>query len=369
MDLAKFEKSDLKGKIKNMVKNAETLRAGSSEAKPIDVSFAEMVQETFGMDLPKMYYELGVNPAIDTIQNLTTLMDEDIRWLIPEIFRDALRLGIRNAPIWGNITAAQETTSGLKQIVPHVNMSDAAPRRVGEAETIALGSLSYGSREVSLYKIGRGIKVSDEVVQYSSLNVVSIFLQDFGVKLGHAFDTLAMDVMINGDQADGSMAAPVVGTATGTSKTYADFLKIWIRMSRIGRAPETIIGNEDAALLTLNIDEFKRTDKYGPSEHTIDLKTPVPQKSDYFIHGNIPDNQELLADPARSLVLLTAQPLKVESERIVSNQTEAFYATLTSGFFKLFQDGSIIMDKSKAFSSYGFPSYMDIDPLLNVVIE
>jgi len=53
-------------------------------------------------------------------------------------------------------------------------------------------------------------------------------------------------------------------------------------------------------------------------------------------------------------------PLMVESERIVSNQTEAFYASFTLGFAKMFTDACLILDKSKAFSGYGFPAAMDI---------
>lgn len=51
----------------------------------------------------------------------------------------------------------------------------------------------------------------------------------------------------------------------------------------------------------------------------------------------------------------------LESERIVSNQTEATYATLTTGFSKMYQDAAILLDASKAFTDNGFPDYMDID--------
>jgi hypothetical protein len=89
----------------------------------------------------------------------------------------------------------------------------------------------------------------------------------------------------------------------------------------------------------------------------------------YFIHGNVPNSQEIILDPSRTLIKFNAQPLLVESERIVSNQTEAFYCSLTSGFAKLFRDSCVIMDSSLAFAGNGFPAYMDVDPFQNVVIE
>lgn len=361
----KYLESQFKGKMRQAVMSLEAIRGNQN---PVDLSIRDYVKEEFNTNFDDMILDLGINPAEDTIHNLFTAPDEDIRWLVPEIFREALLLGYRAAPIWPNITAAEENTSGLSQIMPWFNMSDAAPRKVGEGETIPLGAISYGSKTFRIFKIGRGIKITDEVKQYSSLKVVSIFLRDFGVKFGHAADTLAIDTLINGEQPDGSESAPIIGVTTAGTKTYADMLRLWIRLARLGRSANTIIGGEASALDTLNMDEFKK--RYsGTTDATLNLKTPIPSNANYFIHGNVPANHEILIDPVSALIKFNAQPLKVESERIVSNQTEAFYASLTTGFAKLFRDSSIILDKSVAFSSFGFPTYLDIDPLQNVVLE
>jgi len=359
MNLEAYKKCDFKGQIQDMVRAAEAMRFDPKE--PVDVSFADLVQGTMNRTLESFYNDLGIDPNMDTIQNIVTLPDMDVRWIIPEIYREALLLGYRDAPIWPNIIASEENTAGLSQIIPYINMSDAAPRKVGEGETIPLGTLSYGQKKFSIYKVGRGISLTYEVLQYASLNVVKLFLADFGLKMGHAFDTLAIDCLINGDQADGSESAPVLGITTPGSKAYKDFLRIWIRMARMGRKPSILIGGEDAGLLTLDLTEFK-TPVVGVPMHTLTMKTPVPTGASYFIHGNVPTNQEIILDPAKSMIKFNAQPLKVESERIVSNQTEAFYATITSGFARMFRDSAVIMDDSLNFSATPFPSYMDIDP-------
>lgn len=366
MNLNQLEKSKLKGNIKATVKAAEAIR--SHKDNPKDVSFEEVLQQKHQISLEGLFEDLGVDPSTDSVQNLLTVPDFDVRWIIPEVFRTAINLGYRAAPIYPSIIAAEEQMKGLTQVMPYINMSDAAPRYVGEGETIPLGAVSYGSKSFSIFKIGRGIKLSDEVVSYTSLNLLSIFLKDFGVKLGHAIDVLAIDCAINGEQADGSSSAPVIGTTTGTSLTYADLLKIWIRMGRIGRVPDTMVGGEDMALVTLNLDEFKTYVSGAPRESLV-LKTPVPQRSNYFVHGNIPASQQLIVDPKGGLIKFNGWPLKVESERIVSNQTEAFYVSLQTGFAKMFRDSIIIVDKSKAFASYGFPTWMELDALQNVVIE
>lgn len=365
MDLKKYAKSQFKGTIKDMVKAAETLRSGDT---PKSISFEEILKETKNITLGTFMADIGVDPATDTISNIVSTPDMDVRWIIPEVFRNALLLGYRAAPIWPNIIAAQEQMKGLNQVMPHLNISDAAPRYVGEGETIPLGELSYGSKQFRIYKIGRGIKLTDEVTSYASLNLVSIFMKDFGVKLGHATDVLAIDCLVNGEQTDGSESAPVIGTATGTSLTYKDLLTIWVRMGRIGRTPGTLIGGETVAIDTLDLDEFK-TPVMGSPRETLVLKSPIPQKSEFYVHGNIADDQALILDKAGAAIKFNGFPMKVESERIVSNQTEAFYVSLQTGFAKLFRDAAVLVDRSVTIVANPIPTWMDVDALQNVTID
>ena len=366
MDIKKYATSQYKGQIKDTVRLAESLR--NDDTAPRDVTLSEVVQEKFEVELSALYADLGIDPTVDTINNLMTQVDEDVRWLVPEIIRDSIRVGLREAPIWPNLTASEQELSGKTVTMPFINLSDAAPRKVGEAETIPLGSISYGQKSVSTFKIGRGITITYEVKQYVSLDVISIFFQDFGVKLGQAMDTLAIDVLMNGDQADGSESAPVIGVATPNTKVYKDFLRLWVRASRMGRKFNTIIGGEQAAMDTLDLAEFKDRNN-GTPDHNLDLKTPVPRDAAYYIHGNVPTDQEIMVDPRYALIKFNVQPLLIESEKIVSNQTEGFYASLTTGFGKIFKDSTVILDKSLDFATNGFPTYMDVDAFQNVVLE
>ena len=367
MDLVKFEKSTYKAELRNMVKLAENIR--TDKENPYDISLKEIVKKKFGVEMDGLFDDLGINPSVDTIANLFTLPDDSVRWLVPEIIREALLVGYRAAPIWPNITALEETTTQLSQIIPSLNMSDAAPAEVKEGETIPVGTLSYQQKKVTIFKVGRGIKIPYEVSQYCSLNVISVFLRDFGIKLGHALDVLALNTIINGEQTDGSESAPVVGVQDNTiGGQYKDLLKVFVRMARIGRLPDTIIADEDSGINTLDMKEFKWR-VLGLPVLTPMLKTPVPAAVNYYIHGNIPANQQIIVDPKSCLIKLNAIPLNVESERIVSNQTNAFYASLTTGFAKLFRDSAVIMDSSINFLGNGFPNYMNVDALQNVVIE
>lgn len=366
MNTEKFDKSPYKGKLQDLHNLAESLRKDSKE--PVDISFDEICKQKHEISFNELLEDLGIDPAIDTISAIQTSGDMDVRWLIPEIIRSAIRLGLREAPIWPQITAMEIESSQKKMTMPFLNMSDAAPKRVNEGETIKMGSVSYGEKSVEVFKMGRGIKIPYEVVQFVSINVISIFLQDFGVKLGQALDTLAIDVLLNGEQANGSAAAPVIGVTTVGTKVYKDFLRPWIRGSRMGRNFSTIIGSEASALETLDLPEFK--DKHsGTTSATLNLKTPVPNSADYFVHGNVPTNQEILVDKRYGLLKLNVIPLLIESDKVVSNQTIETYASITTGFCKMFLDSALILDKSVAFATNGFPPYMDVDALQNVQID
>lgn len=366
MNTKKFEASENRSKIKEAYTLAEGLRRDPKA--PMDIAFSEACETVTGLTLDDLLEDLGIDTSVDTISAIHTTGDMDVRWLIPEIIREAIRVGLRDTPIWPNVTALEMESSQRKMTMPFLNMSDAAPRKVNEGETIPVGSVSYGSKSVEVFKIGRGIKIPYEVVQFVSIDVISLFLQDFGVKLGQALDTLAIDVLLNGDQLDGSASAPVIGVTTANSKLYKDFLRPWIRGSRMGRNFTTIIGSEASALETLDLSEFK--DKHsGSTTATLNLKTPVPNNADYFVHGNIPANQEILLDKRYALIKMNVIPLLIESDKIVSNQTIETYASLTTGFCKMFLDSALVLDKSLAFSSNGFPEYMDVDTLQNVTID
>lgn len=366
MKLKQYEKSEYKMKIQEMVQSAEALRRDKDQ--PIDISFSEVVAETFdGLTLSELYEDLGIDPTVDTISNLFTLPDDSPKWLVPEIIRDAIRLGLRDAPIWPNLVAAEQDISQKSVTMPSINMSDAVPHKVGEAETIPLGSISYGDKSVTTFKIGRGIKLTYEIEQYVSLDVISIFFQDFGIKLGQALDTLAIDILVNGDQKDGSESAPVIGIGNPTTgKVYRDFLKPWIRGARMGRKFNTIIGSEDSALDTLDLKEFKER-KSGTTDAKLNLKTPVPTDANYYIHGNVPAGQEILLDSRFALIKFNVIPLLIESDKVVSNQTKEFYASLTTGFGKIFRDSVLLLDSEVSFKDNGFPDYMDIDAFQNVI--
>ena len=349
------------GKSKHLQDLPEAVRACEAMRRdpinPQDITLAEFVQENWAMSMESFYEDLGIDPSVDTLQNIINLPDQNMRWLIPEIYRDAIRLGLRKNPIYPNIIAGEQSVSQRQVTMPAINMSEATPMRVGPGETILVGDVSFQEKTVKIHKLGRGVKIPYEVRQYCALNVVGIFLQDFGVKLGMGLDTLLIQTLLNGDQANGSDSAAVVGINTANTLVFRDLLRVWVRMSRLGKQPKVMIGGEDISMDILDL--LTNTRYEGTARANVNVKTPIPQNSDLFVHGAVPNNQVIIVEPESSVIKLNAQPLLVETDKIISNQTEETYATLTTGFATIYQDSRIVVDKSLAFSGNGFPAFMD----------
>lgn len=369
IDISKMKAHDFGVGLKEIVLGLDSIRSGNNSQKPVDVQFSDVIQGKWGITVDSLLEKLNVNPKIDTMQNIYSMPDQSVRWIVPEIIRSAITLGIRQAPFYPNIITGDQPITGLKAIMPHINMSDATPARVNEAETIPLGTVSFGQKSVSLFKIGKGFKLTDEVRNYVSMDVLSIYLRDFGVKMGYAMDSLAIEVLLNGNMLDGSESAPVIGVKNTTAGiVYKDLLRIWVRAARLGRNFTTLIGSEDQAIELLDLPEFK-TRYYGTTQATLNLHSPVPNSADFYIHPGIPSTNLLLIDKTAALMKLTSKQLTLESERIVSNQTEAVYATETTGFSKMYHDASLQLAANKSFAENGFPDFMNIDEYIHETLE
>lgn len=356
MDHQKYLQSPYHGEIKKAMQALNSLR--TNQENPRDISFSEFIKSKWDVSTTQFYEQLGIDPARDTIQNFFNLPDEDARFLLPEVIRDSIRLGLRKAPIWANVIAMEENISQPQITMPWWNMSEATPRTTGVAETIPTGDMAFASKVVRLEKLTRGIRIPYEVMQYVAVNVVSIFLEDFGVRMGQRLDAMCINTLINGEQISGAESAAVVGvSSTITGITYADILRVWIRMTHLGRTPNQMIGGEDIANRILLLTEFKDRQSSGPLLAEAQLQIPVPQNSQFYIHEVVPSDQVIVNSSESAIIKFNSQPLLIESERVVSNQTEGTYASMTTGFAVIYRDGRIIIDQSLAFTGAGAANF------------
>lgn len=340
--------------MQSTVKTLEALRAGDEKKGIIgqELSLGQFFKDKYGIacdehgNLSRDFYRLlEVDPGSSSVYSLQSMSDfnEGYRWLVPEIFRSTIRTGLRRNPIYPELIAQEISITQPKYTMPSINMSDAMPYKLNEAQSIPVGALSFNQKDIKLRKVGIGLSLTDEVVKYSSLDVLTVFLQDVGVKLAVASDNDAINTLWNGDQADGSDAITSVGVASSGTLAYADLLKAWFRMGRIGRTPSTMIASEAMAIAIMSMPEFKGF-AGGTTLQNINVRTPIPQTQNLFIHGAITDQDAIMfVDKSSALLKLNVGGLEVESERIASKQMGATYVTITTGYGTLFRDARLLL--------------------------
>ena len=350
----------LKGKVREAMAGLEQLRTHPKGGA--DLTLRDYLALNYQTSPEHLYQALEIDPSSATVDLLLT-GDIDKRWIVPEIFRDAIRVGLLKAPFYGRLIAGSQSIAQPSIVMPYTEISDAEPEKLGEAETIGVGSVSYGDKTVKVAKQGIGLQITYEAIRYSNLDFVAMFFQDMGIKLGKKLDKELVKVLRDGDQKDGSQSSAVVGVADTSKKVqWEDIVRVFVRLSLLGRNSTALIGNENLVNKLLNLPEIKNRQNPTAPMMNLTLESPLPQNQSIFVHNDMDDDQLMFIDVAQAAIQLTAAPLLVESEKIVQKQINGTYATITTGFANLFRDARVILDgdvaKGDNGAAGGFPNYM-----------
>jgi hypothetical protein len=259
-----------------------------------------------------------------------------------------------------DLVAGSENISTLSVTSPWIKVKNDEMVDTGEAETIAEADIEFGDKNVRLKKKAKAIKMSDELVLSTPLPLLSYFLRKLGVMLAAGLFTDGCNVLVSGDQADNSDSTAIIGTDTGTSTQFKDFLKAWIRARRLFMSWTNLINNEATALKIMQISEFSNPQGAGGVVVNLDAKNRIiPSNMPHLVSSVLSDDQSLLFDKAQSMIYLSFRGLLVESERIVMRQINGTACSVIGGFTTIDRTSRIIIDGTHAYgTSYVFPSWM-----------
>lgn len=317
-----------------------------------DVTLKQYLDDTWPGITPEKFYEtLGIdlrNLTVDKILNTGELS----RWMFPEIIRDAIRRGLEYTPFYTKLVTGEETIQSTGVTMPLMDYRLVDPnvfrlRDVQEGSTIPESeAVIWTEKQVTVHKQGRGLRQTYESIQFTPINLASIYFEELGARLGADLDRSLINISINGDQPDGSQSAYVMGSTTGTSLQYIDIARVWTRMKRMFRNSSVMLCSEADALTLLNTPQFQRTIFPGAvplSGVTLNVSTPLPLSQDIYIHDAVPVGTIVFIDVARSFIQLTAQPLLTESDRIISRQLNETFVSIITGFANIFRDGRLVL--------------------------
>ena len=326
------------------------------ESENADLTLRDAIKQVWGDDMTpeKFYRDLGVDirSMENTVQKLLTTADNN-RWLLPEIIRDAIRIGLQYTPFYSKLVAGEENINGTGLTMPYIDWRTAATadlqlRDVAESASIPLAqTIVWRQKVVNIHKTARGLSQTYESIQFTPISLATMYFEELGVRLGADLDRSLVNVAINGEQADNSEAAPVMGATTANTLTYLDIARAWVRFKRIFRNSTVMLMSEADALTVLNMDQFLFIQYPGgvsQSGVTLNVNTPLPSSQDIYIHESMTTGQIVFIDVKRFAIQITAQPLLTESDKIISRQINETFVSLITGFAVLFKDGRLVLD-------------------------
>lgn len=322
---------------------------------------AGITNGTDPMTWGKLFNEMGLPSDADLSLGHLLSLSGDVTYLAPEIVRDFIVRGMELNARYTDLIMGTESVSSLDVSAPYIDYLNPRPVSIGEAETIPVAKYTWGKKSITLRKKAIGLDWSDELILSVKLPILRQWLQRVGIELNAMLYSVGVTTLLNGDQTDGTDAVSVVGVSSSGTLAFADFVRLWVRAQLIGAEWRSIITNETMANTLLALAEFKPT-AGGLGGAVVNLETRnkvVPSQMPHLLSSVLGADQVFMFDPSQAMLYLVFRPLLVESDRIMQRQVNGVYCSIMSGFTTVERKARIVMDKSKAFSGYGFPSWME----------
>lgn len=292
--------------------------------------------------------------------NNTGDIPNDFRFIIPEVILAAIRIDYEASALNQNWIGNTVNITKRKVTLPQIRRGNAGAKIIKEGESIPFGTVKFGQKEVTVFKVGIGFQITDELVADSTIDMVFQFLGEVGNDMSIMDDVEAHRVLVNGDQDDNSESAPVIGVETPTAFAYRDLRKSISRMVRLKRNVSRIISSENDGVDLSLLPEFIgfAGDRRLGDFQTI-LGVPTTLVNDVWAQTA---GQIILLDPNSAMMKLNYGSMTTETRRDPQNQTSEIFVTKHVGFAIKRRDGRLVVDKDLDFNAgNGFPEYMDID--------
>lgn len=352
----------VKGKLKAISRELEARRL-----KGENISFKDHLASLEATP-EKVYRELGINPMRTTVQQLMD-MDQDTRWLFPEVVRDAIIVGMNIGAIHQDLVIADEPINGTTATMPYFDVSDmksTKSRTYKKGETIDEDEIVAGEKRVGTKKRAKRVNVPYESIRFATLNTLAAFLKGVGARLNKDISALGTDTLINGDggvDEDGNAvesAPATIGVAsTENGIVFIDYSRGVLRMSKISRPVTSMLGDETEMLNVMGWDEFSSR-AVGAALTQLNMKTPLPSMLNGFVSDDVPSGKLLLVAKDYAMMQFTSQPLMVESDKIIARQLKETVVSIITGFGILHRNGRVVINGAVAYASNGFPTWMNV---------
>jgi hypothetical protein len=303
----------------------------------------------------------ALNVNLTTNQVATLVTDPALTWLYPEMVKEAVLEGFENPETawWQDLIFAESSVNAKDIRQPSFTLNQSAgPQETQEGESMQVTYITSGSRAVTLRKNAEAIGMSYEVTAFATIDQVKIWNRQYGCNMAAKLNAYAVDRLVNGDQADLSMNAAVIGVnSVADGFTWKDFLRVCAVMAKLGNPIDFCISDLAEYMDLASMTEFQKM-AAGEALTKLNLKTPVPAALNMFVHSGVGTDKFLFGSKPKALYKANALPLLIETDKDIIKQTTIVAASETADMVNMLRTARVIVDRTLAYAANPFPAWM-----------
>ena len=260
--------------------------------------------------------------------------------LFPEYIARSVRQGMEEGNILPHITAAVTKFDGMdyRSIASEAGGQEKELRQVDEGASIPATTIKVQANLVKLRKRGRMLVASYEAVRYQKLDLFSVTLRQIGAHIARAHLEDAVDVLMNGD--GNGNAAQVDSVAAPGTLTYDDLVDFWAKFDPYEMNALLVSG--DVMVKLLKLTEFQNPLTGLNFQGTGKLTTPLG--ANLLRTSVLPEGTAIGLDKRFALEMVQGSDVTVEYDKLIDRQLERAAITTISGFAKIFQNASRVLE-------------------------
>ena len=265
--------------------------------------------------------------------------------LFPEYVARAVRQGMEE-DILPQISAAVTRFDGMdyRSVASVPTDDEKALKRVEEGSLIPTTEVHIQENQVKLHKRGRMLVSSYEAIKFQRLDLFSVMLRQIGAYINRMHLEDAIDVIINGDGNNNAATAYTIGTSpiSGTAGTisYGALVDFWGQFDPY--TLNTILVNGESMSDILKLTEMKDAAAGLNFQGTGKLVTPMGAA--LLRSSAVPSGKLIGLDKNYALEMIQGSDIVVEYDKLIDRQLERAAITSISGFAKLFEDASCVLN-------------------------
>ena len=260
--------------------------------------------------------------------------------LFPEYIARSVRQGMEEANLLPHITAAVTRFDGMdyRSIASVPDDDQRALRWVEEGAAIPQTQVKTQENLVKLHKRGRMLVASYEAIRYQKLDLFSVTLRQIGAHIARMLLSDGVDVLMNGDGNDNEAEADE--TTAASTLTYDDLVTFWGKFDPYEM--NTLLVSPDVMLKMLKLTEFKDPLTGLNFQGTGKLTTPLG--ATLLRTSVLPEGTAIGLDKRFALEMVQGSDVTVEYDKLIDRQLERAAITTISGFAKIFQNASRVLE-------------------------